>query len=614
VSTLPRTIIYAQFAWMERFAAALLGAGTVTQIAGRLTERDLDAFPVRELAESEEQNARLIETLKRRPQWRRVLQRAARHAGGGEERLATLCSQRFILAHGRRLSQIRQLLSMNGEGALYFATDLPTALVEALLAERRWGAERLRIIGWASALLRALAFAADLARLTLIQLAATVRLLQLLALPSRPPGNRSTYAAWIGAGKPELSAAGPEAFSLVEFLAEGLSGKSVEEIVVQGTPPSVALPTGLRYRRTRCAQRWRPSLSQLFVALARQLARLLSDAAAATTWEQRQLVGPLLAALPGTLLWFECDPPVAVLYPNSMIGGEPLAAALAPRYGVRTMMVFYSANVAYASPPENAAVTNLEPEMRHIAADLLGMWSTDMRTAFETAGYTRERLPIVGVVHYGRQRQFRPSSRFVSPVSPGPVRVGVFDVSPLNPTLRFRAGYGQTLYNSAFCRAFFTDFTACAVERWGSGFVVVRKLKRRLTPGVHAADVDLAGIVPAAQICAAAPDANLWHLLGSMDLVICMPFTSVALMADHYGIPAAYYDPSGIARRSSLAGRAPLLSGRKALAEWLANPPLPPPHDPSINVAAETFKAACGKAWQMPRLQDAQSPRGIRHA
>jgi len=224
------------------------------------------------------------------------------------------------------------------------------------------------------------------------------------------------------------------------------------------------------------------------------------------------------------------------------------------------------------------------------------MWSREMTQAFAAAGYAPSRLALTGVVHYGRQAAFRRRA------ARDTVRVGIFDVSAQTPARRFLTGWGQTLYHSHFCRAFFSDVAAAAEKRWGKRFVLVRKLKRELDRQVHAEDLELSGLVAPERLMREPASANLWHVLADLDMVICMPFTSVAFMAEQFGVPAAYYDPLGTAQRSSLAGRAPLLSGREALARWLEAPSAPPAHDPAVIVAAEALKAACGLAWQAPRL------------
>jgi len=588
-------VIHARAAWIERLIAKCFAARAMRDLAGSLTETDLERVPPLELAETEEHNDFLLERERGRESWRALFSAAARRHNLDAARLEAICCQHFILAHGRHASQLRHLLRIRAPQRIVVATDLPRPLVETLHGEKYWEPERLSVKARLSALLRVLAAIDDLWRLAIVHLKAAGRSLQMLRAPAQP--TEKSYAAWLGADAPEMAGSGAATMSLPEFLRDALSSGAVDEIVVQGRAPQAPLPPGLRWLPGRFVARWRPRPAGMLRALASQALLFVGDVARAADWRRRQLLGPALAALPGTRLWFETDAPRTVLYANSVIGGEPLAAALAPRYSIRTMMLFYSANVVYVVPPSRARLpTNLEPEMRYIAAERLGMWSPEMAQAFTAAGYAPSRLPVTGVVHYGRQSAFRRHE------SGDAVRMGIFDVSIQTPARRFLTGWGQTLYHSHFCRAFFADIAAAAEERWGTRFVLVRKLKRELDRRVHAEDLELSGLVEPERLIREPASANLWHVLGDLDMVICMPFTSVAFMAEQFGVPAAYYDPLGSVRRSSLAGRAPLLSGRDALRRWLAAPAALPAHDASLNVAAETLKAACGQPWQAPRL------------
>jgi hypothetical protein len=527
----------------------------------------------------------------------------ARVARADADALERICRQRFVLAHGRRMTQIRELLAMRRDLTLNFASDLAPELIARLRDEPRWGGERIHLLERSSRMLRACRFVSDLFELTALHAAAAVRIAQTALLPAALNAPARRYAAWLGAEPAVVARAGPEVLSLPEFLTDALSSGAVDEIVVQGAKPAVALPAGLLHRRSRFALRSRPPLSAILRALVAQAALLLSDIAGASDWRRRQLLAHVTAGAVGTRLWFEHDPPRAVLYPNSVIGAEPAAPLVARDYAVSTMMVFYSANLGHTVNPTVAlSPGGLEPEIRYIAAERLGMWSTQMQSAFLAAGYPAARLPVTGVVHYGRQAVFRPSSRFAGAQARGPVRLGVFDVTLNHPARRFLLGFGQTFYCERLRNGFFCDLLAAAERCWPANFVIVRKLKRELQSNVHEADIDLESLAGADRIRSPGPATSLWSVLSEVDLVVCMPFTSVAYIADQYGIPAAYYDPSCTITPSPLAGRCPLLQGRRALEAWFAEPRAGAAFDPKVLVAAETLKAACGDAWREPRL------------
>jgi polysaccharide biosynthesis PFTS motif protein len=253
------------------------------------------------------------------------------------------------------------------------------------------------------------------------------------------------------------------------------------------------------------------------------------------------------------------------------------------------MMVFYSANVSYRPLPyvtkPAGPATALEPEMRFIIADRLTMWSPEMTAAFRGAGYAAARLAETGPIVFARARGFDPKPRAADRA----VRLGLFEVTPVRAAMRFDQGYGQLLYTPDYARRFFADVARAARGQFGDRFVFVRKIKR--APGPHnLADPDLAGL--GVEVVTREPDDSLWRVLEDVDLVLCMPFTSVAYVADSHGIPAAYYDPGGTAEPSPLGGRAALLRGPDALARWLAAPGRPVRGHDAVRAASQVLAAA----------------------
>jgi hypothetical protein len=90
------------------------------------------------------------------------------------------------------------------------------------------------------------------------------------------------------------------------------------------------------------------------------------------------------------------------------------------------------------------------------------------------------------------------------------------------------------------------------------------------------------------------PDANLWRVLEDVDLVICMPFTSVALMADQIGVPSAFFDPLSLSERSEASGRIPHLLGKSELIAWMRAPHVPKSTRRKDGAAAQVMRLALG--------------------
>jgi hypothetical protein len=594
-------LVYSRLRWAERLTVALLGPRAIAfhALAASMDERSIACFPVADHCQAQEDNVRLLAGLER-DGLAALIQRLARGRSCDPERFLRLARQRFLFGFGHRLLRVRQALCVSAltDRPVRLATGLPLPLMDAFLRESD---PRLSLHRAGSALLRLVEGVASMAHLAARHCHRIARFATLLRLPARPGGQVPAYIAWLGASPAEVGRAAPEQASLTSFLAEGVvhAGGGAIEVVIHGAAPAPAAGARFIHRPHHPAMRFRPSGSALVRLVAGQIAALARDAIHAGDWRHRELAGPILLELPALAAWFGGDPPAAVLYTNHSIGGESAAPLIAGRHGVRTMMVLYSTNYRYHVPPRRPAEprTSLFPESRHVAADMVTMWSDEMAAFYRGAAYPPERVPVVGPVHFAHQGTVRPTSRYLSGRAPGagPLRVGVFDVSSQRPARMFAIGYGQTMYFRGFAERFFADLADACRAVHGEEFVLMRKLKRVLGTE-HAGDIEFDRMVGSGQRRELDPDANLWRVLEDVDMVVCMPFTSVALMADQMGIPAAFFDPLAISVRSDAAGRVPHLLGRAELETWLRAPRAPAPMLHGDCVAANVIRAALGTA------------------
>lgn len=599
----PRIFVQCSVPSFEKAMARILGrdAAALSNWALQLAEADLECFPTKEMVSSLEENVAILDSERKNPSWKALFDRVALIEGVDRKKLEVLACQKYCLELGRPLAQLRQLIAIcDSDERILIATDLPKNLLSKFLSSR---SNRIYVISWASSILRFVSVLKYLVKILGLHLFSLIRLVNLYRLPSRPYGTTKAYVAWLNANEAELAHLGDDNFSILEFLSESMNRSDISEIVIQSSTYPSALPENVIYRRFRAALRYRPSFMQHMQAIAKQFRRMLVDIFCWHDWRQLMLISELTLDFAAWRLWISDDPPTAVIYANSVIGGEPSITLLSQYSNFKTMMLFYSANVGYYHEPViRSSSIMLEPEIRYIAADKIGMWSVEMQDSFVQAGYSRKDLPILGVIHFAKQFGFRPNSCFLTGRRKAKIRIGVFDVSPQLPSRRFFAGWGQTLYYPIYCKNFFDDIVNNAKALWGEEFVLVRKAKRPHILGWHDKDIDLSSILPLEQLEILSSNTSLWKILNDIDLVVCMPFTSVTYMAEQYGIPSAYYDPSSSVMRSCLAGRAPLLSSEAELISWFRAPVVQSPHDPSIIVAHEALSAACGYSWQTPTL------------
>jgi hypothetical protein len=585
-----RTLVAGGPAPIERLVCQLLGVRGVSAVAvaNRAREVDLQRFPHQAWCQSQESNQCILERLRDR-RWHQLVGRVAAREDVDPDRLDRLMQQAFAAVWGRKLDALRVVLAIEAQRPIRLASDLPRPVLEAFLADQR---DRVSPAPVLSALLRTARVVQGLVEGLGRHALRVRRLLRTRRLPPRP-ARVPRHVAWLNALPSEVSD-GDDRLSVVEFLREAQRAipDDVEQIVVQGARPA-RLDAVVVHRPFVPPMRYRPPAHLLRAAVIDQLRQAVRSLGAVFDFRRQTLADWLLTDLPGIRMWFGCDAPLAVLYPNHVIGREPAVALVRHRFDVASLMVFYSANIAYAYPPRQVATvpTMLPPEARAIVADRITMWSPEMTGVFQEAGYAPDRLACTGPVVFGRRGSFTPTSRYLGGPAEGPLRIGVFDVSVVSPRVRCRQGFGLLLYNSAYAFDFFRDIIDGARACCGGEFVLVRKLKRELS-SIHEPDVDFARL-PAARVQVRVPSENLWRTLEQVDLVLCMPFTSVAYLAHYHGIPAAHYDPSASVHPTPLGGGAPLLYGGAALARWLAAPERPPHRVPD-GCRANVLRAAMG--------------------
>lgn len=591
------TLVVSRIGWAERLVARLSGADvTGAHLSATADEQSLAKFPPEFWNESQEANLFVLNRLKDE-KWHAAIARGVAR-GADREKLDAYLAQNFVLTTGHHLAMLRLCLGTVDARPLRVVSDLPPAILRAFAPDAGTDVTFTSAWSWP---LRVATACHDLGTLAARHALRAWRLLRLRALPERPADARP-YVVWINALPAEVRYDDDRKATLTGFLAEARGDRACD-VVIQGAAPA-RLPAGFFHRAALPALRFRPRAGQALHAAAGQLRQMLADIAHASDFRHRMFVAQATFDIPAFRVWFGADRPQAVLYPNHVIGHEPPVALLA---GAPTsMMVFYSANVSYRPAPRvpryAGAPSPLEPEIRFIIADCLTMWSPDMADAFRTAGYAPARLVDTGPIVFARAAGFAPTSRFLSGTrSRGasadethPVRIGVFEVTPVNTQMRFVQGYGQLLYTPAYLEAFFADITAAARSAFGGNFVLVRKIKRALRSH-HLDDPAIAHLD--ARLVTREPDDSLWRVLEDVDLVLCMPFTSVAYLADTYGIPAAYYDPSATAEPSPVGGRAAVVRGIHALEAWLKSPQRPSDgggDERAIDAGKELFAAALG--------------------
>lgn len=557
-------LIFTESKYIEKIACFLLGksAQCSSLHIAQATEAQLKKMSPADWCVSQEDNLAILAQLKNK-KWSRAIDQVVRRWGVDADKLDRLMSQRFTMHMSRRISLLRLCLRQYKETPIVLS-DLPADVVRCLVERgelkplTRW--QRL-----ASVLLRGAQRMQSKCQLAVRHLARMAKLLSLCKLPKRQSiDTQKIAAAWIMPAPSDVAEVGREKHSLVEYLAEMVEHSALDTFVIQGFEKKDVV-SSIVGRQYLPPVRFRPALRVVLSALLAQLRLLLRDLVEVDC-RVLALQSERLLDLPSFVCWFQTDLPRAIFYSNATIGSEPAAALLAPRFSVPTVMVYYSVNITHRCDRQASVHLNhaLEPEQRYIIADYLTMWSDAMRDVYRAAGYAASRLLDTGPIVFARQKVFQPKQR----VAGQPLKIGVFDVTPFKPFVRFQHGFGELIYNPRYTADFFRGLIETAGALFQDQFVLVRKMKRTLSD--NQIDVFRAVVSDRVQIESRDPVESIWSVLSDVDCVVCMPFTSVAFLAAEYGIPAAYYDPSGSLADSPLAGQAVLLRGEAALHDWLS--------------------------------------------
>ena len=230
--------------------------------------------------------------------------------------------------------------------------------------------------------------------------------------------------------------------------------------------------------------------------------------------------------------------------------------------GSRVIMVIYSVNDLFFTAEEG-------PKLDYNAYTKIMSWShyvglsRDQASLYTQKTAVRARLDLVGCVDRG-------DDGTLVPLITAPNRILVFDVAPYH-FVRF-AEYGSIFsyfYGPNVCQ-FLEDILTIASE---TGAVVIlkgkkdrgrveeknyRRLKRRFSES--------------GTLSFLSPTLAASRAVAIADIVISLPFTSTAIIANTAGTPSIYYDPTGklAMNRPEMHGVA-VIGGRAALRSWITS-------------------------------------------
>jgi polysaccharide biosynthesis PFTS motif protein len=146
----------------------------------------------------------------------------------------------------------------------------------------------------------------------------------------------------------------------------------------------------------------------------------------------------------------------------------------------------------------------------------------------------------------------------------------IFDVQPVRESFYRRLGLPNEYYTPSTSNKFINDVFSI-IKSFDANFVLKRK--RDIVNLIHPKYNNyINNISVEAGFLEIDPSTNPLKFINKVRGVICMPFTSVALVAHQHGIPAVFYDPIGFINpeHSNLSHGLPLLNSPEQLSQWIS--------------------------------------------
>lgn len=146
--------------------------------------------------------------------------------------------------------------------------------------------------------------------------------------------------------------------------------------------------------------------------------------------------------------------------------------------------------------------------------------------------------------------------------------IAVFDVQPMRSSRYRMLGASLEYYIPEISIQFLSDILE-SISKMDGNMILKRKRKiGKLAHPKYRNFLNKLDLHPHFQ--AIDSEVSAYALCEKCSLVISMPFTSTALIAEALGKPSIYYDPSGIIQKDDRAAHGiPILSGKKELQNWL---------------------------------------------
>jgi polysaccharide biosynthesis PFTS motif protein len=206
-----------------------------------------------------------------------------------------------------------------------------------------------------------------------------------------------------------------------------------------------------------------------------------------------------------------------------------------------TYMALYSLNsslLVFKADPINST----HPGFRHLRTDKIWIWNESYKEVLEK-GNVKTEVEVVGPILWHLPEIGLRQGNNID------LKICVFDVTPVYRHKLLSLGPAN-YYNFENARQFIDDILSVVNNisvRAGKNINIVLKHKKAHLKIHDKRYLDYIGKLNSknSNMSIAETDSNIFSLISSCDMVIVIPYSSPAYIADFLNIPAVFYDPTG---------------------------------------------------------------------
>jgi hypothetical protein len=232
----------------------------------------------------------------------------------------------------------------------------------------------------------------------------------------------------------------------------------------------------------------------------------------------------------------------SVVITNTNYSAQPLWMTDLPGKRFQTHMVWYSQNaipLVYADDPVESDL----PNYRYMRVDVSWVWTAPYAAYLRSLG-VRGEINVIGPILW----QLPPADA-IPRNSRNDLTLVVFDVTPVSDERAEQIGLFRNYYNAANMIEFLRGVVRAKDEleqNTGKSVRVLLKHKRGFNFG-HDRDYIkfVEKLLGTATVELIPFNVNIYELILQADLVVVVPYSSPAYIADHLGIPSVFFDSSG---------------------------------------------------------------------